>query len=1281
MSCSDCGSTLPPDAPRDLCPRCLILRGLPSVAGRSTSGPDETAGRGGVLSTLAESIGTVPRVLLRDTRFDETPSPLVQPSSPELPDPADRPARLQLFGEIARGGMGAVLKGRDTDLGRDVAVKVLLESHRDNPDLVRRFVEEAQIGGQLQHPGIVPIYELGAFADRRPYFAMKLVKGRTLAAILAERPDPTHDHPRLLGIFEQVCQTMAYAHARGVIHRDLKPSNIMVGSFGEVQVMDWGLAKVLPQGGAADDEASSPVVEPETVIQTARSGSDTDASRAGSVLGTPQYMAPEQARGEVEDVDERADVFALGSILCEVLTGKPAFVGRTSGEILSKARRGDLADALARLDACVVDAELVAIVRDCLALEPPDRPRAAGAVAASVTAYLIGVQERLRATELDRARAEARAVEQRKRYRVSLALAASVLALVVLGGGGVAWNARRLQHQATQVALLHREAELLRDQARAQPDDPAHWHAALEAVRRVEVAQGVDLAKSIRSPLAVLRDEVRAGLDAAEGDRLLLERLVDIRDAKADDTDGSTTDLAYADAFRSAGIDVDALDPAEIGASIRRRPIAVAAALVATLDDWSFMRIRSRPDPSRLIAATRAADPDPDRDQLRATLLIGDAGVRRDRLGPLVERANIESWGPISLILLGRSLARAGDQAAGVAILERTTVAYPDDIGAHIDLGNLLKASSPPRVEEAIREYTAARALRPESGHELSHALEDQGRGEEALSILRDLVHRRPSHGRDLVCYGTRLKRQGQIVEATAVLDRAIIALRAAIRLKPDSAWTHYHLGRALGEEGKYDETVVAYRKAIELNPDLAEAHNNLGLALSAQGKRDEAVAAYRKAIRLKPDLAEAHTNLGIALSAQGKRDEAVAASRAATLLKPDLAEAHYNLGTALSAQGKHVEAVAAYRKAIRLNPDLAEAHNNLGLALSAQGKHVEAVAAHRAAIVHKPDYAEAHTNLGNALSAQGKRDEAVAAYRAAILHTPDSASAHYNLGNTLSAQGKRDEAVAAYRAAILHTPDYAPAHYNLGNTLSAQGKRDEAVAAYRAAILHQPDHAEAHCNLGFRLKAQGKLDEALAEFRRGHDLGSKRPNWKYPSAQWVRQAERMIALNCRLPMVQSGEDHPADAAESLEFAKLCAIKRLHEVSARFYGDAFAADPALAEDLRVGNRYHAACSAALAGCGRSKDEPPPDEAARVWLRAQALAWLRADLVPRTKPLTAGDVAARRAVEHWKQDHDLAGVREPEALAALPEDERRDWQGFWAEVDDLLTRETPPAAKP
>ena len=264
--CPDCSARLPVNSPAGLCPRCLLRLGAALAvdldaglgnpeANRVHEDPDKKIGSAwpptGVLSQDG-AIGAIPRVHLRDTSSEDTR--LIRPTSPETPKLTGQRSRYQLIGELARGGMGAIFQGRDLDLGRDLAVKVIREEHRDHPEMVRRFVEEAQIGGQLQHPGIIPVHEFGRLPDGRLFIAMKLVRGRTLAALLATRRGPDEDRMRFLSVFEQVCQTMAYAHARGVIHRDLKPSNIMVGSFGEVQVMDWGLAKVLDQGGVADEE-------------------------------------------------------------------------------------------------------------------------------------------------------------------------------------------------------------------------------------------------------------------------------------------------------------------------------------------------------------------------------------------------------------------------------------------------------------------------------------------------------------------------------------------------------------------------------------------------------------------------------------------------------------------------------------------------------------------------------------------------------------------------------------------------------------------------------------------------------------------------------------------------------------------------------------------------------------------------------------------------------------------------------------------------------------------
>jgi serine/threonine-protein kinase len=298
------------------------------------------------------------------------------------------------------------------------------------------------------------VHELGRLDDGRMFIAMKLVRGRTLAALMAARRGPSEERTRFLAIFEQVCQTVAYAHAKGVIHRDLKPSNVMVGSFGEVQVMEWGLAKVLDQGAAADDERPASPGEDASAIRTWRDGSEAMESRPRTVLGTPSYMAPEQARGAMDTLDERADVFALGSILCEILTSGPAFVGDDSSEIYRKAEGADLADAFGRLEACGADEELVALVRACLAAAPKGRPRDASVVVLGLTAYLRGVEGRLRDAELAKVRAEARAAGERRRRQLTLALAASVFATGLIGAAGWTWMDRERRWRAGAVQAV-----------------------------------------------------------------------------------------------------------------------------------------------------------------------------------------------------------------------------------------------------------------------------------------------------------------------------------------------------------------------------------------------------------------------------------------------------------------------------------------------------------------------------------------------------------------------------------------------------------------------------------------------------------------------------------------------------------------------------------------------------------------------------------------------------------------------------------------------------------
>jgi serine/threonine protein kinase len=243
-----------------------------------------------------------------------------------------RLGRYELGEEIGRGGMGPVYRAHDPHLNRPLAVKVLLERHGGRLELEGRFLEEAQITGQLQHPGVPPVHEVGRLEDGRPFFAMKLVKGQTLDALLRTSQDPATDRPHFMTVFGQVCQALAYAHSRGVLHRDLKPANIMVGAFGEVQVMDWGLAKVLSPGRPASALAAPPA----STVETLRTAMPGLSSQAGAVVGTLAYMPPEQALGRVAELDERADVFGLGAILCEILTGRPPYAAGEASRLTSR---------------------------------------------------------------------------------------------------------------------------------------------------------------------------------------------------------------------------------------------------------------------------------------------------------------------------------------------------------------------------------------------------------------------------------------------------------------------------------------------------------------------------------------------------------------------------------------------------------------------------------------------------------------------------------------------------------------------------------------------------------------------------------------------------------------------------------------------------------------------------------------------------------------------------------------------------------------------------------
>ena len=344
------------------------------------------------------------------------------------------PGRYTVEKELALGGMGRILVAHDEHLGRDIAIKELLpeagdsSKHRITPSpiwkstpAVTRFLREARVTGQLQHPSIVPVYEIGYRQDGTLYYTMKLIRGRSLSKAISEA-DSVTERLRLLPHFLDLCQAVSYAHSRGVVHRDIKPANVMVGEFGETVLLDWGLAKVKDK----EDIFERPL---ERTAQRLWLGKDADAEQTanGEVLGTPAYMAPEQARGEVDQIGDQTDVYSLGAVLYTVLTGHAPFQGKRSDEVLVKVIEGKPEPVTTAEPN--TPAELASICHKAMANVPSERYPSAKDLAEEIQQYLSGGL--VRAYEY---RFSEHLGRFAARYKAILATAAVAVLLLLAGG-------------------------------------------------------------------------------------------------------------------------------------------------------------------------------------------------------------------------------------------------------------------------------------------------------------------------------------------------------------------------------------------------------------------------------------------------------------------------------------------------------------------------------------------------------------------------------------------------------------------------------------------------------------------------------------------------------------------------------------------------------------------------------------------------------------------------------------------------------------------------------
>jgi tetratricopeptide (TPR) repeat protein/serine/threonine protein kinase len=689
-------------------------------------------------------------------------------------------------------------------------------------------------------------------------------------------------------------------------------------------------------------------------------------------------------------------------------------------------------------------------------------------------------------------------------------------------------------------------------------------------------------------------------------------------------------------------------------------------------------------------------------------MLSNKPGHLEEALGFLRATLAVRPESSPAHLVLGLTLFVRGSAGAGETECREAIRLQPDFGLAHLALGACLMGQD--RFAEAADEFHEAIRLQPDlylAHLALGLTLNQDHKPAEAERALQKAVHLNPNDPQGLNELGNALYAQQKWAEAEA-------AYLQAISRKDGYPEAHVNLGHALYAQKKFPAAEEAYKKAARLRANYPEAHLWSGNALYAQQKFSAAEEEYREAVRLQTNHTEARCGLGNALYAQKKYPEAEAEYLATVGLKPNYPAAHYNLGNARYEQKNYPAAAAAYSEAVRLQADYPEARRGLGNALYEQKKYPEAEAEYRKAISLRPNYAEAHVGLGNALNEQKKYPEAVVAYREAVRLRDNYPEAYYRLCLTLSVQKKFPEAEAAGKKALDLKHDYPEAHLGVGLALYFQKKTVEAEAEYRTAIrlspaypgahfalglvfldrmdpaaaeaefqlalLFNPDYFEARYALGTALQAQCKFSEALQEYERSRQLLPSGDFRLLELLTKTRQCQRLADLDAKLPDLCRGSIQPVDASEGLTSGWLCQqpYKRMYVAAARLYADAFSADSQLVEDPRTGNRYNAACAAALAGCGQGNDARLLDDKDGVRLRRQALGWLRTDLDAWAK-LLDGATPEQRAqfvgmLKHWQEDSDLAGVREADGMAKLPEDERSSWAKLWTDVDDLLKRE-------
>jgi eukaryotic-like serine/threonine-protein kinase len=978
----------------------------------------------------------------------------------------------EIRGLLGRGGMGVVYRALQTRANRPVALKMILGEGQGRPDHMERFRIEAESVARLRHPNVVQIYEVGE-VQGLPYFSLELLEGGTLADRLGGLPMPPRPAAELLATLARAVQA---AHVAGIVHRDLKPQNILFDRDGVPKVTDFGLAKRL-------DVEDGPTV-------------------TADIMGTPAYMAPEQALGKNHQVGPRADVYALGAILYAMLTGRPPLQGSTWRETLLMVPDQEPVSP-SRLQP-KVPRDLETICLKCLAKEPQRRYGSAEGLADDLARFLDGRPILARRTP-----AWERGLKWARRHPTAAAIGAIATAVAI----GLAAAIRHSNETARlrglneegRVAALRREAagELARGQellARGELDEARAALAGLLGVIRPEPRL-----EEVRSLASASLGEVGRRLEGRsrrEADRARLARFVTLADeAQFQDAGAAGLDPVAApdrcrDSARAAlAVFEDGPSPQpETLTEEEREQVTSARYVLRLILAGAVARARPGEDPRRQAAEAlaildrAAATRVPTRAYRarRADYLeqAGDlGGARRER----EEAARLEPSGAFEHFLMGQERQAAGDLAAArrhldAALLERPDLFWAQCLSA---IGSL--NARPSRPAEAKSALTSCLLQRPT--YAWLHLLRGSAFGQMG-AMAQDVAERLPSRAGEL-----RPEAEADFAAAEADFRRALeMGLDAGLRYA-----LHMNRGVLRFQRGRLDEAVADFERAVAIDPDRYNAPASLAQALDRQGRHAEAIAQLDRAIVLKPELAALYRNRALIRVGAGDRDR--------VLLRLDTGD---------PAPGVAGLALGDLEEAIRREPAssraAAEDHARRARLLLLLGRPRDALAAADTALATAPGLIEAHRDRVAALLELRRFGEVIGSCDAALAQGPPSAELYELRGLARVGRGDFAGAVADYTYALGLRPGWLRVLVCRGLAYLMANAPELALADFEAVLRLDPSDADGYAGRGAARVQLRQHRAAVADAEESLRHGEATPGRLYSAARTYAQAVAVAA-------------------------------------------------------------------------------------------------------------------------------------------------------------------------